>query len=45
MLIHAMENICRNVQYKICTKYAIISKICSHEICMQNMQKFALPTC
>ena len=72
MLISAMEleNICRNMQYqictnmqkyaiicinptsmdlkrkyaKVCTKYAFICKSCSHEIYMQNMQKFALPT-
>ena len=50
-----MQNICNNMHQphkygslekicKICTKYAIICKMCSHEISMQNMQKFALPT-
>ena len=28
----------------ICTRYAKICKICKHEICMQKMQKYALPT-
>ena len=28
----------------ICTKYAKICKICKHEIYMQHMQKYALPT-
>ena len=28
----------------ICTKYAKICKICRHEIYMQHMQKYALPT-
>ena len=28
----------------ICTKYAKICKICEHESCMQNMQKYAPPT-
>ena len=33
------EKICKNMQ-----KYAKICKICRHEINIQNMQKFALPT-